>query len=396
MEKVIQIILAGIGGYGTNYVRSLLAREKEGSVKLVALVDPAAQSSPLYAEVKTKPVYDDLATCLDKHQADLVILSSPIQYHAGQIKLALAHGAHVLCEKPLCATKEQGLELIRLQQESGLQVGIGYQWSFCRAIQNARKDVQNGLYGRPLSLRTKVYWPRNLAYFARNNWAGRLYVDGLPVYDSVLNNATAHYLHNMLFFLGEDPYAAALPELIEGRLLRAHDIETFDTALVRMEKNLPDNKKAVLAIAVSHCPEKLLGPELDYRFSKGSLTVQDGRVLGIQNPGTFSEMSVDYGQIVSDDPVGDKVDDMLAVVQENSQGKKNEEVEQRRPLCDVQTAYAQTAVLAALHEQCEIELADPATIEPYEKDGEQWLAVRGLDQKMDQFIESLRLPARLV
>jgi predicted dehydrogenase len=370
---------------------------------LAALVDPAAQKSTLYEEIKAKPVYADLESCLAEHKADLVILSSPIQYHAGQIKQALAHGAHVLCEKPLCATREQALELIQLQQESGLHVGVGYQWSFSRAIQNARKDVLNGLYGKPLELRTRVYWPRNLAYYARNNWAGRLELDGLPVYDSVLHNATAHYLHNMLFFIGESQYDAALPELIEGRLMRAHDIETFDTALVRMEKTLPDGDKAILAIAVSHCPEQLFGPDLDYRFSNGSLAVEDGRVVGIQNPGTFSEMSVDYGQIVTDDPVGDKVDDMLDVILGKGEEKKQrrapvdeEEEEERRPLCDVQTAYAQTAVVATLHEQCEIEMADPATIQRFEKDGEQWVAVRGLDQKMDQFIATLELPERLV
>ena len=48
-----------------------------------------------------------------------------------------------------------------------------------------------------------VSFPRPLSYFKRNDWAGHLRTPaGEDVLDSPLNNATAHYLHNMLYVLG--------------------------------------------------------------------------------------------------------------------------------------------------------------------------------------------------
>lgn len=385
MESEINIILAGIGGYGTHYVRSLLKKEKEDCVRMIALVDPGADKSPDFHLVADRPVYADLAECLERHPADLVILSSPIQYHAEQILLSLEHGAHVLCEKPLCATRQQGLELIAAQKASGLQVGIGYQWSYSPAIQSARTDVRSGLYGDPVALRTRVYWPRSQAYFNRNKWAGRLYAeDGRPVFDSVLNNATAHYLHNMLFFLGEDVFDAVIPDRIEARLMRAYAIETFDTALVHMTKDLPGGRTADLAIAVSHCPEKLLDPALDYQYTGGRLMTCDGRLIGKRCDKTGNEQVVDYGPITGPDPVAEKIDALIAAVRTGA-----------RPPCDVTTAFAQTAVVAAVHDQAEIETAGEAGIRRTVRDGAEWLSVAGLDQVMDHFVDSLQLPDRL-
>ncbi|MDD2440729.1 MAG: Gfo/Idh/MocA family oxidoreductase [Eubacteriales bacterium] len=380
----IRIVLAGIGGYGIHYVKTLVQRELQGApLKLVALVDPAAKASPVYPQVSSLPCFQDLDACLRVHPADLVIVSSPIQFHAEQIRTALAHRAHVLCEKPLCATRQQGLDLIEAQAAAGLQVGIGYQWSFSPAILEALMDVRAGLYGVPQVFRTRVYWPRSDAYFGRNRWAGRVRdSQGRPVYDSVLNNATAHYLHNMLYFLGEKPHEARLPERIEARLLRCNPIETFDTALVRMEADLPDAPPVVLALAVSHTTAALVDPELEYRYSRGRLIVRDGVLRG-EREGA-GELAKDYGPITGPDPVADKLDAMLDAVRTG-----------RRPPCDIRTAYAQTAVLATIHERARLENVPEAAKIKTRRDEANWLSVPGLEAVMDRFVRTLALPDTL-
>ena len=51
--------------------------------------------------------------------------------------------------------------------------------------------------------------------------------------DSPVNNATAHYLHNMFYLLGKSPQASAMPVTVEAELYRANDIENYDTAAIR-------------------------------------------------------------------------------------------------------------------------------------------------------------------
>lgn len=380
MGSDIKIVLAGIGGYGANYIRSLLSGRHQGA-RLTGLVDPAPQNSPAYPLVAGLPVYPDLASFYSRQQADLALIASPIQYHAGQIICALENRSSVLCEKPLCATLEQGQSVLAAQQASGLQVGIGYQWSFQPAILRARADVQAGRYGRPEVFRTRVYWPRNLAYYSRNSWAGRIFTaDGLPVFDSVLNNATAHYLHNMLFFLGRYEQDAAMPDKVAGRLYRAHAIESFDTVLLRLEKDWPGGPPVVLAMAASHCTENLRGPELDYRFSGGRIFLQDGHLIGICGSGESDEM-IDYGPTQDEDAVGNKLAAMLAAVRSG-----------RRPVCDVRTALPQTAVVAALHAREPITALPAGLIRRISNADGEWLAVAGLADWLDQGLESLRLP----
>ena len=45
-------------------------------------------------------VYDDWHAMLDRHPVDLVCIATPTVLHAPQTLMALAKGAHVLCEKP--------------------------------------------------------------------------------------------------------------------------------------------------------------------------------------------------------------------------------------------------------------------------------------------------------
>ncbi|MDD2579995.1 MAG: Gfo/Idh/MocA family oxidoreductase [Clostridia bacterium] len=390
MSQVIRIVLAGIGGYGENYVRSLISREQKGDpLRLVAVVDPAADRSPVDHLVADRPCFADLSTCLDQYPADLVLICSPIQYHMEQINAALDHGAHVLCEKPMCATLNEALQLIGRQQQSGKQVGIGYQWSYSPAILRAKADVLAGRYGDAQVLRTRVYWPRSQAYYDRNHWAGHLYSsDGRPVFDSVLNNATAHYLHNMLFFLGSTLNEAAIPEKIESRLLRAFDIETFDTALLRMEKSSQAGP-VTLALAVSHSPDRTLDPSLDYRYSKGRLTVEDYRLRGyrtVSDPSTDSEIveEIDYGPIIGSDQVADKVDALLESVRQGTP-----------PVCGLLTASAHTAVVATVHQQSETLVLQPPQYQLIQNDQGTWRVVPGLADLMDRFIDTLELPASL-
>ena len=65
-------------------------------------------------------------------------------------------------------------------------------------------------------------WPRTPAYYARNSWAGKLIIDGRPVYDSPFNNALAHQIMNMLYLASPEPDRAAYPADVQAELYRAY------------------------------------------------------------------------------------------------------------------------------------------------------------------------------
>ena len=236
-EAPVTVLMVGIGGYGYYYLKTLLDRIPSRQAVLGAVVDPQAKATVHYPRLIQEriPIFDEVEDFyLAGMDADLAVIASPIQFHVPQSCVALRHGTHVLCDKPIAPVVQEADLLVRTAAESGAWCGIGYQWSYSRAIRSLKQDIRSGLFGKPLRLKTMIFWPRDDAYYRRNNWAGRIRDDsGRWVLDGPANNAMAHFLHNFFYLLGEDTGAAAQPEDVVAELYRANPIENCDTAFCR-------------------------------------------------------------------------------------------------------------------------------------------------------------------
>src|SRR5262245_10750980 len=103
MDDVISIALVGVGGYGNNFVTTLLDAPRADNFRFAGTIDPSPGSCRRLSDLRQRsvPMYPSLEAFYAADHADLVIISSPIQFHAAQTCLALSHGSHVFCEKPL-------------------------------------------------------------------------------------------------------------------------------------------------------------------------------------------------------------------------------------------------------------------------------------------------------
>ncbi|MBR0218654.1 MAG: Gfo/Idh/MocA family oxidoreductase [Clostridia bacterium] len=257
MSKELKTVLFGTGGYAANYLEAFKKPLRE-NVRLVGAVDPFAQTCALC------PLYEDAETMLRELRPDIAIISTPIQLHTRQAELAFAHGCHVVLEKPIAATVESAQAILEARDRAGKLLNIDYHWCYSPAMRAMKADADAGRFGAPRSLRVLVLWPRGHAYYRRGTgWAGKkMDGEGQPIYDSVLNNATAHYLMNMLFILG------APAENIRCATFRANAIETYDTAVLTAKAAGAD-----IFLAVSHAihgTEKQ-EPLFEYRYEKAAI-----------------------------------------------------------------------------------------------------------------------------
>jgi len=179
----------------------------------------------------------------------------------------LEHGSNVMCEKPLTGVSADQELLEKAMEKSGKFVMIGYQWSHSQAILDLKADITAGLYGDARMLKSLVFWPRPKEYYQRGSgWGGRIRAaNGVVINDSVVSNATAHYLHNMLFVTGGANDKSCEVTDLEATLLRVNAIENFDTATVKF--TLENGAKGLFV--VSHSTKETNNPEFEYRFSKG-------------------------------------------------------------------------------------------------------------------------------
>ena len=283
MEKELKVALFGVGGYAANYPEALLRQPRRENVILAGAVDPFAK------DFSACPLYGDAETMLREVRPDIAVISTPIQFHTEQAVLAFAHGCHVVLEKPMAASVESARAILRARDEAKRLLNVDYHWCYSAAMRALKADAEAGLFGAPVSLRAIVLWPRTHSYYRRGSgWAGKKKdPEGRPIYDSVLNNATAHYLMNMLFITGQPA------ESVQCATFRANAIETYDTAVMKAR-----SAGAEIFIAVSHAVDEseLQEPLFEYRYEKAVIRFGEPgrrgeRLVAYMNDGTVK----DYG-----------------------------------------------------------------------------------------------------
>jgi predicted dehydrogenase len=298
MEEVT-VALVSMGGYAYNfYGTRLLQQPNEFNIKFVGGVSRSPRNVNEAYKRSGIPVYSSLDDFYEADWAELVIVSGPIHKHAPVTCKALTHGSNVLCEKPLAGTVQEAEMMAEAEKKSGKFVAIGYQWSFSNTIQELKQDILNDFFGKPVRLKMMLLWPRTLSYYNRNDWAGRIMSpEGEWILDSPVQNATAHYLHNMLYILGDSRETSAQPVEIEAELYRANEIENYDAAALRCKTE----NGAEILYYTAHCVPENKGIILSYKFEKASVeynTVKkdcftarfkDGHIKNYGNPGDEDE-----------------------------------------------------------------------------------------------------------
>ena len=236
----IKVGLIGISGYSSVHFANLEPLVKKGIVELlgVVVINPEQVPEQLkkLAEmgVKVYPSTDAMYAELSG-KLDLVCIPTGIALHSRMTVEALKNGANVLVEKPAAGSVEDVKKMMAAEAgANGKFVAIGFQHMYAREVQFIKQYLISGKLGKVKQIICSGIWPRNDAYYARNNWAGKLYAaDGTAILDSPINNAFAHYLNMELFYAGERFEKSAHVVSVEGNLYRARDIETFDTCAVR-------------------------------------------------------------------------------------------------------------------------------------------------------------------
>jgi predicted dehydrogenase len=264
-----QLALIGISGYGRVHLQ--LAREcrERGEADIVAatVINPQEEAENVAQLVADGcRIYSDYREMLRDFQGriDLCLIPTGIHWHARMTIAALEAGANVLVEKPLAGSSAE-IELIRAaERRAGRFVAVGFQDYYEPGTTWLQSELQRGAIGDIRSVRVLGLWPRDRAYFLRNNWAGRLHVDGVPVFDSPLNNAFAHFVMLSLFFVSAGRRAA--PITLDGvEAFRAHAIESFDTCVVTAHTA----SGARLWFGTSHACRETVEPEIRLTGSAG-------------------------------------------------------------------------------------------------------------------------------
>jgi predicted dehydrogenase len=93
--------------------------------ELAGVADPSVRVRGAIADRYGVPVFDTAAALLGE-RLDAVVVAVPDPLHASTVLHALAAGAHVFCEKPLCFTEAEAAAIAAARDRTGRVVQVGY------------------------------------------------------------------------------------------------------------------------------------------------------------------------------------------------------------------------------------------------------------------------------
>ncbi|MFJ8955118.1 Gfo/Idh/MocA family protein [Streptomyces sp. NPDC102381] len=257
------VVLAGTSGYGATYVREIAQLEARGSVRLVGLCDVRPLDSAVSRQFGDRPFDSRLDHLLAATCPDLAIVAGPIHTHLPLGRQVLSADCHLLLEKPPASSAAEWREVLTLARQKSLSCQVGFQSLGSRAYSRLAELIATGRLGSVRGIGCYGAWSRDAAYYQRADWAGRRYLDGVPVADGALTNPFAHAVATALAL----DHSTGWDDItdIDTELLRVRDIEADDTSCLRLRTR----HNTVITVAVTLAAQTPLEPVIVVHGTRG-------------------------------------------------------------------------------------------------------------------------------
>ena len=194
-EKKVDFAVIGCGHIGKRHAE-MISRNPE--CRLVALCDVKPKED-LGLDAFDAPFFTDAAAMLQAvPEVDVVCVCTPNGLHIPLSLLALEHGKHVVCEKPMGLTKA-GCEAVlskALQKHKHL-FGV-MQNRYSPPSQWIKEMVEQKRLGDIFLVQVNCYWNRDERYYKASGWKGTADLDG-----GTLFTQFSHFVDIMYWLFGD-------------------------------------------------------------------------------------------------------------------------------------------------------------------------------------------------
>ena len=194
--------LIGCGRIATNHVKAVL----NNGLEFIAACDiePANIESLLekhnLQNDKEIERFTDYKEMVDSHpELELVAIATSSGAHAEIALYCIDHGINVIIEKPMAMSMEDAEEIIKRSEEKGVKVSACHQNRFNVAVQQMRKALELGRFGKLSHGSIHVRWNRGKQYYDQASWRGTWADDG-----GCLMNQCIHGIDLLRWMMGDD------------------------------------------------------------------------------------------------------------------------------------------------------------------------------------------------
>lgn len=219
----IRTAVVGFGVSGRVFHAPLIAADPGYSLDAIVTADPerAAEAARLYPGVRIVPTPDALfAMAAD---LDLVILGTPPLSHFDLAARAIAHGLHVVVDKPFVTTSAHGEELVARASDGGVQLTVFQNRRWDADFLTLQKLVRDGALGEIRTFESRFEWWRPDGF---GNWRDTAV---LTEGGGILHDLGAHLIDQAIQLFG--PVAQSYGETANYGRPEGADTEAFVSLL---------------------------------------------------------------------------------------------------------------------------------------------------------------------
>ncbi len=199
----INVIILGSGLIAAMHMREMLKGPRTTRIQALIEVSPSSRekTTAWFAEQgkPCPPFYSSLKECLaGEPQPDAALIATPHKFHFEQARDCLKAGLDVLVEKPMVMNASEAHRLIRVRNQTGRLLVVGFNGSLSPAIMKAKKLIAQGKIGQVTGISALVH--QEWKPYQKGTWRQDPEISG----GGFLFDTGSHMLNTVVDLAGSD------------------------------------------------------------------------------------------------------------------------------------------------------------------------------------------------
>ena len=250
------IALVGCGRISDRHLKVI---DQMPDLKLVGVCDVQPDRVEAAASTWKVPAFTDALTMVQTLKPDVVSVLTDSGSHPRMGSLLAPHVPVVVVEKPMALTLEDADHLIETCEAHGTRLFVIKQNRFNPAVQQLRRAVDQGRFGKMVLGTVRIRWARHQAYYDQDAWRGTWKLDG-----GVFTNQASHHIDLLQWLLGP---VESVKSYVSTRLVSI-EVEDTGVAVLRFKSGA----LGVIEATTATRPKDLEG-SISVLGEKGSVVV---------------------------------------------------------------------------------------------------------------------------
>ena len=193
--------LIGCGRIATNHIKAVLNNHLEFAAVWDTVPEQMDALLAKHGLEKDSSIarYTDYKKMIEEVQPTLVGIATESGVHAEIALFCIDHGVNCIIEKPIAMNMDDADEIVRRSEEKHVKVAACHQNRFNLAVQEMRKALEAGRFGKLSHGSIHVRWNRNEGYYNQASWRGKWASDG-----GALMNQCIHGIDLLRWMFGDE------------------------------------------------------------------------------------------------------------------------------------------------------------------------------------------------